>query len=135
MKRFSAALTAVMLLSLLAGVVPAAKTTADDDTQNLPGEPAGMRRVMGTVEAIDLKAKKLAIQVKTEENPDGERLIFKLDDETRVREEQNVKTLQDIRKNQRVLVFWKASTEKTQTAALIRVFEDGRDLPRRPRRP
>lgn len=135
MKRWIAWPAAVGMICLAAGLLEAAPDDGADHQRasGMLQRPPG--RIMGRVKEVSLQARKLAIEVETEENPDGELRIFLLSEETKVRKEEHVKGLDDLKKGMRVLVFFRASQETggTPTAFFIRIL-DGRRWSPRPRR-
>jgi len=135
MKRWMMVVLTVGVVCVAAGVLLAA---ADDDATAKPGAARGprLRNVWGRVEDLSTKKKLLGVKIETEEK--GETIqIFKLTKDTKVRKEEKVMKLTDLKKGMEVIVFFrpKGTDDKYPTALFIRMCEDREVRPRPRRRP
>jgi len=129
MKRWITLVLAAAGLCAAVGVLWA----ADDDVNPRRGGRMP-RRAWGRVEDLSTKKKLLAIKTETEE--EGEVIqIFQLTPDTRVRKEEKVMELTDLKKGMEVIVVYrpKVDDDKYDTALFIRIRGD-RDRPFRPRK-
>jgi len=128
MNRNLAWLEAGLVLSLAAGLACAAEDrpggTKDDPGMDLR---PGLKRVDGRVKEIDLKVRKIAVEVETEAGKDRVLMIFLLTEETKVREREKARTVEDIHKGNPVFVFYRPPEKKDAipTALFIRILEGG----------
>ena len=102
------------------------------DAKAAPGgsPESGMKRADGRVKDIDLKIAKLAVEVEVEEGKPAQIMIFLLTKDTKVREREHIRGVDDLHIGNRVIVFFKpgepATKEKKETlptALFIRIMD------------
>ena len=120
-----------VLVFLFAGAMLFAEGDGQDDDRKKPAGRGRLKNVWGRVEELNKKMTLLAVKVETE---DGDKImIFNINEDTKIRKAEKVKSVKDLRKGMEVIVFYapKGEDEKHDTALGVRIRDD---VDRRPRR-